>query len=67
MKIGTIKRNGDIFIITFIPNKIEKFFGKIECTKEFRKSNDVKWKYGGDIFYSKTGERVEMESSIIEL
>lgn len=61
MKIKEIKRKPDSFCIyqvTFTPNCLEKLFGVVEHTKEF-KDADARYTYGGgNVYIDKKGKEL---------
>ncbi len=65
MKIGKIENVGNVFTVEFIPNRIERFFGKKEYKFECKRSLTQTYEYGGTGVYLKNdGEYVEKDSKL---
>jgi hypothetical protein len=65
MKIGKIENQGDIFKVQFIPNRVEKFFGKKEHYKEVKRIRDELFLFGmGGVYLFKNGKEVDNLSKL---
>ena len=54
--ITDIKREGNIFTVTFRPSFIGKFFGKNQFTKKYKKDSINTYRYGdGGVYYRPDG------------
>lgn len=64
MKIGKIIHENGIYTIEFIPNLIEKLFGKNVEYRQYKKINDEIFLTGGGCYIRKDGLEVKNWSSI---
>jgi hypothetical protein len=65
MKIGKIDKQGFIFKVEFIPNRIERFFGKKPIFKEYKCIISEVFLFGwGGVYISKDGIEVKNLSKL---
>jgi len=58
MKLKVISRKGDIFTIKYTPTRFERFFGKKEYTKKWKKDPYTYYTFGiGYVYYDQEGNK----------
>lgn len=58
MRISKIEKINGIFHVTFIPNKIEKFFGVKEQIKKYKATCSTYMLGGGTVYVAENGEKL---------
>ncbi len=65
MKIDKITKKRDIYTVLFVPNWLEKLFGKQPKTEFYKKDQWKRYKYGGGgVYYNKNGVQVFNDSPL---
>lgn len=59
-----IKKIGDVYAVTFIPSRIEKFFGKTEITKYYKETGSTFLYGGGFVYVNESGAKLTVDSPI---
>jgi|Laugrespbdmm15sn_2_1035079.scaffolds.fasta_scaffold114307_1 hypothetical protein len=66
MKISNIEQEKNIYIVTFIPNIIERFFGVKEKTKRYKDTWDTYTFGGGHVYITEKGKQLNNGNWIAE-
>lgn len=66
MKISNIENEGNIYIVTFIPNMIERFFGVKEKTKRYKDTWSTYSFGGGHVYIDQKGKQLSNGNWIAE-
>lgn len=66
MKISNIEKEKNTYIVTFIPNIIERFFGVKEKTKRYKDTWDTYTFGGGHVYVNEKGEQLNNGNWIAE-